>query len=807
MALLDKLNSNQNKKRVVRGPGGQLTEVDTNELAQLSESLGMPTAPTTPLGAGALGVNPDSAKMAGTKVQKANALSLPTQPGQDLSTTIRQGQDRQVATAAEQQAATRSEYLSKLGSVGDSVFQLINRYMPAQALAQQTAPTAGQPAAYSLSVPPDLMNRLDPQTQAEMQQFALNPNLASAQVLANKLKLAGFSEAESNPLQYVQNMGSGEFLAQQLSDNTNVGELIQHGDLQQNTGLSGSAIAQLLGVTEDQLNGMSIADLRSQLDAVEQQDFSKTADLRAIISDPNTSYSERKQARQQLRDLGATGVVASEADIARLEKQLESADTVRIGDDEYTIEEFLSDDGMSRLASEYLQADTPEEKAQFQTRYGSEFVNLLEQNRALLEDAAEQLTTIRGSVSAANDFNAKIGQTTDAGSVSSQVLEALIPGYSKFSTEQVALPELVKMISDTGIPADRRANLVRGMNELGADLIDRISGLTEEQLRATGIFDNTDKWQATKSWWKTQDILSSLDPVTDKTKIEALMLGELSREEAELKLRQDRTLGVQSDWNRAVDSNNDGKLDSPEALKAQGSQLIDNKQDGRIDQMRDDTHLDEDQVLLRDVTDEILADGVITGQEFTDLFKGLEGSLDQPKIAMAFINSKSPQMQELVRKSPAVPFTAAFSPAFAPVNDIFKKMRRNPDPVSWILMKDVNFNDLRKQADALAKSNPSALGPVAARYKLAINDMEANFKFRKNESMDKFLVTLMKQRSKSQRLKYDTALFDKYRKEINPKASNRAAHDAIYGNPKNAEWYRKFQLSWFKNSAELKEFL
>lgn len=142
-SLAEKMEAN--KKKLVRGPGGQLVEEGQESIQDLTTKAGLPVPPITPVGQAGIGANPDQMKMAGTPAQKDAAIQIAQAPTENLQDVMRRQQVRTEAIAPELQKIEKSENLKNLGGLGDRVNDFINAQrtkLVQQSVGLQTAETA-----------------------------------------------------------------------------------------------------------------------------------------------------------------------------------------------------------------------------------------------------------------------------------------------------------------------------------------------------------------------------------------------------------------------------------------------------------------------------------------------------------------------------------------------------------------------------------------------------------------------------------------------------------------------------------------
>lgn len=628
-SLLDKLKkTSKNSKTTLRGSDGQLQTTNRNELNQLSADRGLAGAPTSPLAAQLLGANPDAAKMAGTPQQKAKALNPLIDPNSNLQTVQRRQQARTQATAAEQFSYEKSETLQQAGAIGDSVYNLVSSYLPQQAEATQNTNSA-----YEVALSDDIASQLDDATRQELEQLALNPTQEAAAALAPKLEALGITGAAANPLNYINVKDSGQSVADAVLDydQVTVGELYANADLASEIGLSQQEFTDLLGVDSTELQNMTVTELQERIEQVEQEEFNKIEDLRSIATSSDSSVSERQQARELLRDSGAVGTVASEENVNKLVQEISDANTIQFGDEVYTVEEFLGDENISGLVSEYL-ASSDEDKASITERFGADFTNFINSHQTLLEEAADSLETSNSNLIEIQDQNSALGDIEGIGRLSDESLSALIPGYGSFQGELLEKPAVLQVLDI--LPDAQKVALYNSLTNASPAVLEQIRELTVDELKDLGALDNTDQFQGQVAAWDMLSLISDLDPenTLEAEQLVRTILDGQDIEEVEALVAQSAALGSDDPFLSVLDSDSDGRIDDASILQENYKSYLEEGKDGRTPQIEAPA---EYQNVLSEIGD-LLADGDLTSEEILDTIE--EGDQEQQMAILDAIN-------------------------------------------------------------------------------------------------------------------------------------------------------------------------
>jgi len=140
------------------------------------------------------------------------------------------------------------------------------------------------------------------------------------------------------------------------------------------------------------LRGMQLGELRSAIDSWKQSEFKDVGKLRKTLQDPMASKAQRQLALQELRRQGQIGVTGAEAKVNDLEKQMQDGDVVRIGNEEFTVDELFSDP--AKLLQMQAWMDNPELIPLNADGSKPAFRQWLEANQAAIETKIAELTGV-----------------------------------------------------------------------------------------------------------------------------------------------------------------------------------------------------------------------------------------------------------------------------------------------------------------------------------------------------------------------------------------------------------------------------
>jgi hypothetical protein len=444
--------------------------------------------PTSPMQAAVLGASPDSAKMIGDARQKRAALDINQQAApqtETLSDRLRTRQAGDTAVATRGQLPV-SENLAKLGGLGDRVQSAIQGAMN-RSLAQAPVITST----------PDISTAL----------ADYNSNPTPAAVEAFRAKSGGLSPQEYMQQQSAESTASTQ-LAAATPDQIGIAELNLVGEGQPFT--SNTELAAALGISETELGNMNLSQLQSNIQSQVDKNTQDMEQWTSRATDPNLGPAERAEARQQLRDMGAIGVRANEEQWNQLGDAIDSADEVQFGGQSYTVDELLSDDGITGLVSDYL--NNPARASEL-SKSEPELTKWIESHRAALQDSVEQLQDTDTAYQETTSANQAIAQ-----GLPDDTMAALLPGWDPSSATPIDLasaPPAVKLLND---PATG-ATLTGVLNQY-PELASELAGMDESQIRLSGILDPTsEKWQSyisTRNSYNAVNNTSSIEELIDQ---------------------------------------------------------------------------------------------------------------------------------------------------------------------------------------------------------------------------------------------------------------------------------------------------
>lgn len=482
-------------KQAVLGQGNQLQGVTAEELE---------TRNITPLGGKITGANEHEAKMYGTPNQKEQSLRPPTDGYQDSLQRQQRMEGAELRTErneAEQRAFEKSEYLKSLGHLGDRVGQQINSVVAS--LVNVNGLQAVDEAGFKKTGMQLAQGHTYQDVASAVNAFASGDQnaLASLNQALGKEPSAPLTIEEIKMLYRGVDDSLAANIALQMPD-----AILVTDELAESLGYPGGTaeLADLLGVTQAEVQNMSVLQLDEAAEALKAREFGEVDEIRARLNNPNLSSAERQALRSRLRALGASGVRATEDDVARTIERIEAGETIKFGDEEYSLQELLDDDEISGLIKSYL--EDPE--GTIGRTLPEELKAFINDNRAVLEDAADELDDNVTEFSSIQKDNLAIGQVEGAADIDTKVLSEIFGedwdkqfrGSRLMDDEQLMaeFPTLALLHDESFWQEEERGAIVDNMNRLAStdpELAKQILQLTPQELEALGLSrGNNEKW-------------------------------------------------------------------------------------------------------------------------------------------------------------------------------------------------------------------------------------------------------------------------------------------------------------------------
>ena len=252
----------------------------TEPLAKKADNLGVPK-PTQPNLAASLGATDKSAQMAPTpQAQMASQKQTSEQQKSQRSAKIQAEAPRDIAGAAD----LNSKAAAIIGSIGDTI---------TAERVQGAVDTSAGPAGGEMS-----------QEQ-------------------------GFDLAQSGTGLAGPDAKNIEFADVGETFNVPVSEVLSPEELSEVTGLFGPEAA-----------GMTIDQLQARVEEEANELTAQVDDNREILNDPNQPPDVRQVARQNMIDLGAAHLIATDAELDAFEQDLSKADAIQIQGQTYSLQDL-----------------------------------------------------------------------------------------------------------------------------------------------------------------------------------------------------------------------------------------------------------------------------------------------------------------------------------------------------------------------------------------------------------------------------------------------------------------------------------
>lgn len=543
------LNSLLNASPLVRGAGGVLSSTSQEETKRLAQNAGLPAAPTTAVGVGLIGGNEHQQKMAATPQAKQGVINANEEGPKALEARIR----KQV-TEQEQEKQEKAKQAEKLGGVQGKVQSFIDTQV--QNLTNQQVSAVGEVPSTIPNQSPDLKSKLELATSGDMNA------IMEINKLLGKNPNAPLTAEEIQNLYQSADKTLGAQAASAISQ-VSLGEI----DL----GMPLSELAALIGVSEADVNTMSLDQLEAKMEELQSQDFSRGAATSAQVNNVGLGGAQKQLAMQDLAEQSSVGQAAAETNIAATINAIDRGQTVEFGGQNYTLEELLSDEVLSNMIEEA--ALNPESQAAKDLQQEEPALwNWVQQNKASIEASVKQAGAAATQFSDLQKKNQEMA-TIGGMKLSDTLAKALIPGYGQFSTSELNASPAIKHLQ--ALPPDQAKVAMSSLGELealgnlGIQAIQDLADMTPEQISALeiqkpgGLFSQYK--DAVKEFAQVQS-LSLEDPegIYDAWYGPSESQSSLTKRLADEQLAA--SLGFPTGGAKDLDADGDGKLDTPEQL-------------------------------------------------------------------------------------------------------------------------------------------------------------------------------------------------------------------------------------------------
>lgn len=435
---------------------GLLYEEETPSLMDRVAQAGLEQPPTTPAGAQALGGTQQQVAMAGTPAQKKPVLEQAVKKTETLQGAQRLEAPREVATGAEQSAATKAQQLAQLGSLGTRVQSLIEGELKKgaqQALGQ--ARVSGDAVSQMLGLNDAQLaaQKADPNSQynqvtTKLQQYAADPQ--NQQVLAELagLGLTPAQAAQASQMWQSASQATGTGVAEAVANQATLGQL----DVTQMGYASMDELAGTLGVTPQEAATMTVPQLQQRVADLQQETFSRIQTLQAQLAGMPPGSAQRQLIQRELADLGQVGVAGVEAQVAQTAADIQLADQVKVGNRQMSVEQALKDQNISDLIQDYISASPEQREAILPSAIYGDLRQWVDNNYAALGELVGHAQETQQQFSQAQQDYQAIGQLGGV-QIPDTLLSQIIPGYmpgSVVTSDQVAAAQQTLASSPIG---------------------------------------------------------------------------------------------------------------------------------------------------------------------------------------------------------------------------------------------------------------------------------------------------------------------------------------------------------------------
>lgn len=569
-SLADRLKKNP----LVRGAGGQLSEESGEEIQQLSGQAGLAAPPTTAIGQGMIGASPDQQKMAGTAAQKTAALNLASQQpqGAGLQDALRRQQVRTEATEGEQGSQKKSEDMKNLGSLGDRVTDFINvQKQKLESEAGKGVHVSGTDEFQGRNIANEgeLKNMLQSYREhPEDQNLLLKLNQALGYDLNRQLSPQEVDQLYETSVSAISKGAAGN-----VDDDLNVDDLIKD----PNFGYDKNILADMLGVSREQIGKFSVGQLKDAVAKVQADEFNKTANLEQKATSGQLGQAERGLARGAAMEASRVGTRSSEADVQHLENQIASADTVTFAGKQMKVDDMLKDDNISNVIAEYMNSAPGSDIRNSIDKGEPELRDFIQKNQAVLEDASKHMQAGAQTFQQTQEYNKKLQYEPFGGmKLDDDLAKTLIPGFGSLQVSRVDVNQVpvLKLAMEKGPEYGKTmATNINQEYKNDPQTANDINGLDYETAKSWDIGGGGDSpWQTSyiqpKRFWEE---VSRMPPGQTGPLLQKAFTNITDGGQAQDKLsgnRSSNVLGFPSSINAGViDQNGDGILDSADEIK------------------------------------------------------------------------------------------------------------------------------------------------------------------------------------------------------------------------------------------------
>lgn len=352
--------------------------------------------------------------------------------------------------------------------------------------------------------------------------------------------------------------GLGSQVASQVG-NTSVGDLLP------SLGISEGDLSAALGMTPEQVKGLTLDELSAAVSNM----GGTTTQTDEAASSALLGSAERAEMAERSKELSTSGAAAIDDQLMDLGTQLESADEITFLGKTGTLSELLSDEGISNEVTALLNdkerfdklPDTDPLK-QFITRY---------------QDVLKQAgTTLKGTVAESDQITKTNQEATILGGIqlAPEVVSALLGDISKTSAVDINKSPLLSWAKQQ---SPEQQALVAQALAANPTLATELNKLSRNELIQLGVGSDSPRWKTFIKAAERKKALDAIAPDDIDGLLSFMFAGSMNTTTAQQLLSENANLaklGLPSHGGLdALDSDKDGRVDSPDQLRKAASTL------------------------------------------------------------------------------------------------------------------------------------------------------------------------------------------------------------------------------------------
>jgi hypothetical protein len=313
--------------------------------------------------------------MVGTPAEKQRRpirdMQQQTTEQQRLSTQQRRTKAGQ-QFAAEDEARKKAEELSALGSLSTRVQGLVTKRLQ---LGEEAEGLVNQ--AEMENIPVEHQDKAN----SYLQDYLKDPtNMELLAEINNFWKDSGMGEFDPNRYTTTDVAALSEAAQQQIEDNTFLQDLE----------LSDEEVASLeMQFGENGWQNFTVPEMQQQIRDLEQAEFDRVRGLHAQLA--TARGAQRESILQELKQLSQTGVTGTEQNFDTFVDQINNADVVEFGGQEFRIDELLSDKEVNNQIYRWFAEDEDSDFRKAVKENNPKFAEWVEENSDSLEDLSNEM--------------------------------------------------------------------------------------------------------------------------------------------------------------------------------------------------------------------------------------------------------------------------------------------------------------------------------------------------------------------------------------------------------------------------------